>query len=38
MLLANCDEDEIPELLEPRGVAEVLGGVVNGSHVRELLN
>ena len=38
MLLADSDEDEVPELLEPRGVAEVLGGVVTGSHVRELLH
>ena len=38
MLLADCDEDEVPELLEPHGVAEVLGGVVTGSHVRELLH
>ena len=38
MLLADSDEDEIPEILEPLGVAEVLGGVVNGSHVSELLH
>ena len=38
MLLADRDEDEIPEILEPLGVAEVLGGVVNGSHVSVLLH
>ena len=38
ILLADSDEDEIPELLEPRDVAEVLGGVVTVSHVRELLH
>ena len=38
MLLADRDEDEIREILEPLAVAEVLGGVVNGSHVSELLH